>query len=135
MKLPVEMLVSANVETNEEAWAIADFPGVLELATRNGLACLGGQFQFRGPLGIAEMHWIDADSTPSREGENWHEYVKRANREVRLAFERRVAESDFRQEALAWPSIRVAMETGKINDPRDHLYFVAYFDREQPAGR
>ena len=63
MTLPEDMLVTANRESNEEAWRLADFPAVLKRASSHGLACVGGQFQFRGPIGTTEKYWLNADST------------------------------------------------------------------------
>ncbi|MBT4816125.1 MAG: hypothetical protein HN742_23725 [Lentisphaerae bacterium] len=130
MKLPSSMLECADRSTNEEAWRIGDFAEILDRATENGLVCVGGQFQFRGPIGIAEMYWLNADSSPRRENETWQEYVLRANAEVRSAFDRLVAETDFGAEARGWSHIQKALATGTIGDPKDHLYFVAYFGDE-----
>jgi hypothetical protein len=129
MTLPQDMLATANRESNEEAWRLSDFPGVLERAAFHRLACIGGQFQFRGPIGTAEMYWLNADSTPRRPGEDWASYVDRANSEVLGVFTRVVQQTDFRAEARQWAHIAEAIHKGTISDPTDHLYFVAYFNR------
>ena len=129
MTLPEDMLATANRESNEEAWRLADFPAVLERALFYRLACIGGQFQFRGPIGTAEMYWLNADSTPRRQGEDWDSYVDRANSEVLSAFTQVVEQTDFRAEARQWKHITEAIERGTISDPMEHLYFVAYFNR------
>ena len=36
----------------------------------------------------------------------------------------------FDAEARGWPHIQVAVRSGVLSDPKEHLYFVAYFDRE-----
>jgi hypothetical protein len=130
MNLPDVMLNCADRSTNEEAWKIADFPMILDIATANRLACVGGQFQFRGPIGTAEMYWLNADSTQQLPHEEWYQYVERANREVRDAFVRLCSETDFDSEANGWHHIREAMESGLITDPKEHLVFVAYFNHE-----
>lgn len=127
MTLPEDMLATANRESNEEAWRPADFPAVLERATFHRLACVGGQFQFRGPIGTAEMYWLNADSTLRQQGEDWDVYVARANSEVLSLFTRLVKQTDFRAEARQWKHIIEAIEQGTIADPTEHLYFVAYF--------
>jgi hypothetical protein len=121
------MLQTANHDSNEEAWRPDDFPKIIALAERHGLACIGGQFQFRGPIGTAEMYWLNADSTPRRAGEEWLSYVHRANQEVLTRFGRLMADTDFRSEAMGWEHIRQAIEEGLVSDPLEHLYFVAYF--------
>src|SRR5512138_1884158 len=105
MKLPEDMLATANRESNEEAWKLSNFPTVLERASFHRLACVGGQFQFRGPIGTAEMYWLNADSTPRRQGEDWDSYVERANSEVLSMFTRVVQQTDFRAEARQWKHI------------------------------
>jgi len=129
MTLPEDMLARANRESNEEGWRPPDFPAVLERASFHHLACGGGQFQFRGPIGTAEMYWLNADSTPRRQGEDWDSYVDRANSEVLSVFRRVVEQTDFRAEARQWKHITEALERGVISDPTEHLYFVAYFNR------
>ncbi|MDX2111375.1 MAG: hypothetical protein SFY80_14180 [Verrucomicrobiota bacterium] len=130
MKLPESMLQLADCSSSEEAWKPSVFPMALELATKNRLACLGGQFQFRGPIGPAEMYWIEADCKGKGNEENWEEYVLRANREVLEIFEKRMQETDFDAEAMGWQHIQKAIEGKIITDPKDHLYFVAYFNAE-----
>lgn len=130
MKLPEDMLLTANRESSEEAWRSCDFPDVLKRASAHRLACIGGQFQFRGPIGTAEMYWLKADSTPRRRGEDWNSYVARANSEVLCLFTRLVEQTDFHAEALEWKHIVQALESGLIADPTEHLYFVAYFNRD-----
>ena len=124
------MLHIADQSSNEEAWKPSDFPEVLKIATDNRLACLGGQFQFRGPIGTAEMYWIDADSSERKEEENWDDYVLRANREVLDIFKKRMKETDFDKEAMNWKHIQTALEKKEIKDPKEHLVFVAYFNAE-----
>lgn len=129
MTLPADMLANANRESDEEAWRLADFPSVLVRASGHRLACIGGQFQFRGPIGIAELYWLNSDSTPRRQGEDWDSYVDRANSEVLSVFRRVVEQTDFRAEARQWKHITEAVERGVLSDPTRHLYFVAYFNR------
>jgi len=129
MKLPAEMLTTAHYKppSTEEGWRIVDFPNVLKIATQHQLACIGGQFQFRGSFGTAEMYWLNADSSTRGAKEEWVAYVKRANTEVMTAFEKLTKETDFIQEAHQWKPIVEAMASGRISDPAQHLFFVAYF--------
>ena len=128
MTLPEDMLATANRESNEEAWRVSDFPRILGLASSHRLACIGGQFQFRGPIGTAEMYWLNADSTPRRPNEDWDAYVERANSEVVTIFKRLVEQTDFGAAAREWKHITEAIAAGVISDPTEHLYFVAYFN-------
>ena len=138
MNLPDDMLASANRESNTEAWRVSDFPSVLERASSHRLACIGGQFQFRGPIGTAEMYWLNADSSPRRHGEDWDSYDDRSNAEVLSIFTRVVEQTDFRVEARQWKHITEEMERGAICDPAEHLYFEAYFNQNpenaEPGG-
>lgn len=129
MTLPQDMLATANRESNEEAWRLGDFPDALARASSHSLAGAAGQFQFRGPIGTAEMYWLNADSTPQREGEVWSAYVQRANAEVLSAFAQLVKQTEFHAEARQWKHINKAIEAGTISDPTEHLYFVACFNR------
>lgn len=130
MNLPDDMLAIANRETYEEAWRIADFPTVLERATAHGLACIGGNFQFRGPIGIAEIYWLNADAEDRKSGETWSDYLTRANSQVLASFTELVKTTDFHAEARRWEHIRKALAAGAISDPTEHLWFVAYFESE-----
>jgi len=91
---------------------------------------VGGQPQFRGPIGIAEPYWINYEPEPRKEGESWESYVIRSNNETLEAFEKIYEETDFLKEALEWDHIRNAVENDGIN-PLDHLWFVLYFNEEQ----
>jgi len=130
MKLPEAILNLADRSSNEEAWRIEDVPRVLDLASEYGLACIGGQFQFRGLIGTAEMYWLNADSLPQLPEEDWEPYVERANSEVRESFDRICRETDFDAEAMTWEHIRESLASGVLSDPKEHLYFVAYFSQD-----
>lgn len=126
--LPQSVRATASLEGNELAWPIADFLRALEEAAAAGLACLGGQFQFRFPDGICEMYWLNADSVDRQPSESWPAYVARSSKEVKAAFERNLAETDFLKEASNWPF--VAEKAGAGVNPLDHLCFCAYFVSE-----
>jgi len=120
--LPPDVLQGALLRGNEWAWTPSSFPDALKNAEAHGYACLGGQFQFRLTDGsTCEMYWISADSVDRRAGEAWTEYSHRSCAEVLAVFRRRISETDFAKEALAWAL--------PINHQRD-LVFVAYFVTE-----
>ena len=55
--LPQELLSRASVSPGgEQAWKMEDTPKVIEAAKAVGLANLGGQPQFQGPIGTAEPY-------------------------------------------------------------------------------
>ena len=122
------MLIKADRTTSEEGWRVEDFPSILDEAIKYKLACFGGQFQFRGPIGVAEMYWLNADSEPRKEGELWEQYVKRSCREVRDGFDILCRSTNFIDEAKNWEHITKAVKDG--SNPLEHLYFVAYFEEE-----
>lgn len=93
-----------------------------------GYACLGGQFQFRAPVGTCEMYWLNADSTDRQSAEDWRSYCGRSRAEVLDRFQQIVAETDFVQEAFKWPVLKSEMERGF--DVLATLVFIAYFFTE-----
>jgi hypothetical protein len=126
--LPEDVANGATLRGNEYAWSLASFPDALFNAERRQFACLGGQFQVRCESAIFEMYWINADSTERQDEEAWNDYSKRSCAEVRKAFERSVAETDFLKEAAGWPDLRRATRRGI--DLREWVVFVAYFVSE-----
>lgn len=109
------------LRANEYAWAPESFPIALKRAEAHGLACLGGQFQFRLNDATCEMYWLAADSKERIAGESWADYSRRSCSEVRENVDRMLSQTDFGKEALGWnlPS------TATWN-----LVFVAYFVTE-----
>jgi len=130
MELPDTMTRGASLEGSEYGWRVDDFPRVLADAAQRGLACVGGQFQFRLPEGATcEMYWLCADASPRRQDETWSDYVSRCRAEVEQTFRRLCDETDFRREAVTgFDFLRAKCDAGF--DPLPHLYFVAYFDHE-----
>ena len=126
-RLPESMLIGADCSSNEVAWKVEDFPRILDLATEHRLACIGGQFQLRGPLGTAEMYWHNVESNQQLPQEEWDQFVTRANREVRDAFDKTYSNTVFDAEAMGWDHIRDAADSGSVGDPKEHLYIVAHF--------
>jgi hypothetical protein len=59
--LPVEIVESASINGNEYGWPLHAFPSAALRAKSLGCACVGGQFQFRTPVGVCEMYWLEAD--------------------------------------------------------------------------
>lgn len=130
-KLPKEILDKASISKGGEyAWKREDIPKVLQAAKKIGLACLGGQPQFQGPIGTAEPYWINYEPKPRMENESWEDYSKRSLDETLVAFNRVCAETDFLKEAMTWEHIKNAVEKEGIN-PLDHLWFVLYFEEEK----
>ena len=127
MTLPENMLENASVE-NEIGWKINDFQMILERARAHGLACLGGQFQFRFKDSICEMYWLDADSTERERGESWQDYVQRSIDEVSHNYSRLCARANFEKEIDSWEFVRMEREQGI--DPVQYLWVVAYFVTE-----
>jgi hypothetical protein len=119
--LPSDVLESAVLRGNEYAWPPDSFPIALERAEHHGLACLGGQFQFRLNDATCEMYWLEADSKERIAGESWADYCRRSCSEVRQNFSRVLSKTDFGKEALGWNLPPTAA--------RD-LVFVAYFVTE-----
>jgi len=121
-ELPPDVTKGASLQENDYGWDVSSFPDAVMNAVAHNYACLGGQFQFRLSDGSSfEMYWLNADSTDRAEGEPWAEYSHRSCTEVLGNFQKRVAETDFAKEAMAWPM--------PINHHRD-LVFVAYFVTE-----
>jgi len=123
--LPPDITEGATLRDNEYGWSVSSFPNAL--AKAHGLACLGGQFQFRLDDGsTCEMYWLDADSTERTSGESWADYSRRSCTEVLQRFQHLMSETDFKKEASKW-NLPI--------DPTNDLVFVAYFVREQDWSR
>lgn len=127
MTLPENMLKNASLQS-EIGWKMSDFPLVLHRAHEHGLACLGGQFQFRFEDGICEMYWLNADSTDRKRNESWENYAHRSIDEVLRNFSRVCENANFEKEMDGWEFVRRKREEGI--DPIQHLWFVAYFVTE-----
>ena len=84
----------------EYAWTPESFPVAIERAEAHGLACLGGQFQFRLDHATCEMYWLAANPKERTAGESWAEYCHRSCSEVRECFESLMSKTDFSKEAL-----------------------------------
>lgn len=119
--LPPDVVNGASLRGNEYGWRIHDFLGALSAAKSRGLACLGGQFQFRLRDGTYEMYWLNADSTNRCNGEAWADYSERSCSEVHDKFRDLVSKTDFAKEASKW---------GLISSAVEGLVFVAYFETE-----
>jgi hypothetical protein len=129
--LPAELAAGASVRGEEYGWHIAQFPAALVAAERLGLACLGGQFQFRFDDATYEMYWLNADPTERVAGEAWADYVHRSCTEVATGFDRLVAAGDFSAIICDLPSdLRDKMIAPEVDLTRV-LVFVAYFVTEQ----
>ena len=126
--LAAELVKGASVSGNEYGWAPKLFSNAARVAESLGYACLGGQFQFRAPVGTCEMYWLRADSTERQAAEDWPAYCARSRTEVLGRFQQIVAGTDFVQEALQWPVLKSEIERGFDVIPT--LVFVAYFVTE-----
>lgn len=125
--LPDDVTQGASLRGNEYGWNPSEFPRALARAEAQGLACLGGQFQFRFPDGSTyEMYWLSADSAQRCPDETWPDYVRRSCSEVVGKFGQLLANSDFKGEAAKWPWLRDDVEARLP----DVLVFVAYFITE-----
>jgi hypothetical protein len=126
--LPPDISHGAMLRGNEYGWTVSSFPNALANAEAGGYACLGGQFQFRlDDAGTCEMYWLDADSTPRKDGQSWADYSRRSCAEVLERFLYLISETDFGKEASTWSNVQI--------DPRKDLVFVAYFVQEADWSR
>jgi hypothetical protein len=131
MQLPSNLTKEASLRGNEYAWPLEAFPAVLVQAKSLGLACLGGQFQFRTPDSICEMYWLNADSADRSSNEAWDSYVSRSCSEVLSAFTALASSTNFAAEASRWPGVPELSGVGAT--PERYLCFVAYFVEQSPA--
>jgi hypothetical protein len=127
-EFPPDVLAGATLSGNEYGWTPDAFPKALQKAESHGLACLGGQFQFRVTDGIYEMYWLESNSTERRASESWADYSHRSCAEVREGFGKLLKDKDFVSEALKWPLFKAEISDGF--DPLSSLVFVAYFITE-----
>jgi hypothetical protein len=129
--LPAELEEGASLQGDEYGWEIARFPTVLVTAERLGLACLGGQFQFRFDDTTYEMYWLSADPAERLADEKWAGYVHRSCSEVAEGFGRLVTTTNFARIAQELPSDLHDRATAAGFDFTHALVFVAYFVTEQ----
>ena len=127
--LPEELISKASISNgNEHAWKMDDVLKVIEAARKAGLANLGGQPQFQGPIGIAELYWLNFEPMERKESEVWSQYVDRSASEAFVAFNAVCEGTNFETEAIEnWKHIKSAVDNG-VN-VYDHLWFVLYFER------
>jgi hypothetical protein len=121
------MLENASVQ-NETGWRMEAFPDVLNEAKNYGVACLGGQFQFRCDDVTCELYWLSADATDRMEDEEWTQFVERTNDEVHRKFDELKLRADFAKEIENWDFLRIKRLEGR--DLMRDLWFVAYFVTE-----
>jgi len=126
--LPKVLISKASITPGGEyAWKMDDIPKVIEAARIAGLANLGGQPQFQGPIGTAEPYWLNFDPSDRNAKENWQQYVNRAAAETLEAFKRLCKETDFDEEGVKnLKHIKEAKEKGL--NVTEHLWFVLYFE-------
>lgn len=121
-----EVLERASLYGNEYAWRRGDLAQVFAAAERSGLACLGGQVQFRLPGGTCELYWQNFGSADRRPSESWAEYVARARRETETSLAVIPNDDDLVQEGLReFPFLREQASRG--TDVAGALCFVCYF--------
>jgi len=121
--LPDKLTCGATLRDNEYAWSVASFPAALKAAPALGYGCLGGQFQYREDNGsIYELFWLDADASERFPDEVWDSYTVRSCGEVLEGFERRLRETNFREQVQQY-SIQDSATT-------KNLVFNAYFITE-----
>ncbi|QKQ26848.1 hypothetical protein [Candidatus Reidiella endopervernicosa] len=126
--LPKELISKASISPGgEHAWKMEDIPKVIEAARVAGLANLGGQPQFQGPIGTAEPYWLNFEPINRKTEENWKQYVERTATETLSAFDALCNKTDFEQEGVNnWKHIKEEKDKGlNINE---YLWFVLYFD-------
>jgi hypothetical protein len=96
---PSELLGKASRVGNEYAWPIAEIPAVIAAAKSANLVSIGGQLQFRLPMGICECYWVEVDT--DRDVPNsipWQERVERTAASAIDQFERLEQEFNFTEE-------------------------------------
>ena len=131
LALPDALSRKAAFDDGEHSWRVDTFPTVLREAASLGLACAGGQFQFRTSDGpICEMYELEVDTGGQRQGESWGSYVSRCEREVASAFEKILRDTDWRARALEWRDTIYSKAAAESADVRLMLVFVAYFENE-----
>ncbi len=128
-ELPRDVLIGAPISGTEYGWTIASFPTALASAQAKGLACLGGQFQFRLPDGIYEMYWLEAHASDRGVGECWTDYARRSCSEIRQQFQQLVEQTNFVKEADHWPSLHLKERKESIQSPASFSLLISSLSR------
>jgi hypothetical protein len=127
--LPSLVLGKASLRGNEYAWPLAAIEEAVVAGWGSGLACLGGQVQFRLPDATCELYCFNADSADRLPGEPWPVYVARSADEVIQGVRRLQRENDLIAEGVrSWPHL--AAMHGQGVDIAPFLCFVLYFVSE-----
>jgi hypothetical protein len=129
LRLPQPILGKAMLQCREYAWPLEAVEEAVTAAREAGLACLGGQVQFRVPEGTCELYWLAADSDPRRPGEPWPAFVDRSAAEVLARFRDLRSNTDFVKEAAAFDILEQMQARGVDLSP--FLCFVLYFVDER----
>ena len=123
--LPQELLSSASRRGNVYAWRWKDILRVAFAAEKAGLACGGGQAQFRSPDGTFEINWRSFTAEGRRGDETREQYLLRSWKETR-----RLCHGLFSDELTIAEGKRIfrfIQETVKQDIlPRETLWFVLY---------
>jgi hypothetical protein len=128
--LPERIRRSASITAGGEySWRQSQVEDDIGAAHEAGLACLGGQVQFRTRDGTFEAYWLKYDPEEQRTGELWQEFVARSAKEARERFRRLCHTTDFRVVARGWEVLRARMDQEGY-DPVSDLWFVLYFVAE-----
>jgi hypothetical protein len=130
VNLPKRVREKALVTTGgEHARRMGDVVEAIEAGRAAGLACLGGQVQWKYQEVTCEAYWLDFDPDERGESESWPEYVERSSDEAIGKFRKLCEATDFRQRALEWEAIRAWVHQHG-SDPDEYLWFPVYFSSD-----
>jgi hypothetical protein len=128
--LPQELLSSASRRGNDYAWRWKDILPVASAAEKAGLACAGGQAQFRSPDGTFEINWKSFTPEGKRADETREEYLIRSWKETRRICHGLLSDESTIAEGKR--IFRFIQETVKQDIlPREALWFVLYLQRAE----
>jgi hypothetical protein len=127
--LPHHLLMKANLKGLEYAWRKEDIREVIFTAKEYGLACLGGNVQFRIPDGTCDLYWLEYWADDRKPDESWRDFVSRSADECYLQIENMVNTKDIVREA--YNGFSILKEMAQKVDISIYMWFILYFDTEE----
>lgn len=128
-KLPNHILSKAISSGNELGWKEVDLDEVINSASENGLATIGGEVQFLFNDGICELYWLSFDANERYKNETWEEYIQRASKEINDQI-RKIASRNLKSEAIDHFDFLKEKDSKGI-DIYNHLIYLLYFEDEK----
>lgn len=132
-QLPADIMARATRRGNEYAWSVDDIPAVIDAVKASNLLNVGGQLQFRIPMGgTCECYWVEVDTSKEVSHDlPWNERVTATAVAANSQFHDLCIRYDFIAEGRAVFGKQLKSFEAKGGDVREALCFVWYVEGKQ----